>query len=140
MRQYIGLLRQEPDSSYTVAFPDLPGCVAKGLSRDNAFSTAQEAVAAHLEDLRAKGEAIPRPASPYVISNDKANAGAGIITITVPGPPQPEDMISEAIEMIARAYPVAGTALEKSEWMANLQAKFETQTSQAGSHGPFANC
>jgi predicted RNase H-like HicB family nuclease len=137
MHKYVGLLRRQSDGFYTVAFPDLPGCVAKAASRDDAFSCAQEAVATHLEDLRAQGEPIPRPVAPHVITDDKANADAGIITITVPTPAEPDNLICEAIELIARSYPASGTALQKTQWMAKLQADLEARKTEEGDPSAF---
>ncbi len=41
--------------------PDLPGCVATGVPRDEAIQEIETAIALHIERLREHGEAIPTP-------------------------------------------------------------------------------
>lgn len=43
--------------------PDLPGCVAVGATRDEALRLVREAIAFHVEGLRAAGEPVPPPSS-----------------------------------------------------------------------------
>jgi predicted RNase H-like HicB family nuclease len=50
-------------NSYGAYVPDLPGCVAVGESREEAIELIRESIEMHLEDLRERGEAIPRPSS-----------------------------------------------------------------------------
>lgn len=42
--------------------PDLPGCIAAADSREATLASIREAIALHVEALRASGEAVPRPA------------------------------------------------------------------------------
>ena len=58
---YPAILEKEPGSVYGVTFPDLPGCVTCGDSIEEVQSLIQQAVAAHLESLRAHGEPVPEP-------------------------------------------------------------------------------
>jgi predicted RNase H-like HicB family nuclease len=46
------------DSAYV---PDLPGCVATGATRGQAERRIREAIALHLEGMRADGVAVPEP-------------------------------------------------------------------------------
>ena len=48
-------------SSYGASVPDLPGCVATGETLEEAKDLIQEAIALHLEGLRAEGIPIPEP-------------------------------------------------------------------------------
>jgi predicted RNase H-like HicB family nuclease len=48
-------------TSYGASVPDLPGCVAVGETLDEAKELIQEAIAFHLEGLRAEGLPIPEP-------------------------------------------------------------------------------
>jgi predicted RNase H-like HicB family nuclease len=48
-------------TSYGASVPDLPGCVAVGETLDEAKELIQEAIALHLEGLRAEGLPIPEP-------------------------------------------------------------------------------
>jgi predicted RNase H-like HicB family nuclease len=43
--------------------PDLPGCIAVASSRKEVVRLIQEAIELHVEDLRERGEPVPRPAS-----------------------------------------------------------------------------
>ena len=48
-------------SSYGASVPDLPGCVAAGETLEETKELIQEAIAFHLEGLRAEGMPIPEP-------------------------------------------------------------------------------
>lgn len=50
-------------SSFGAHFPDLPGCIAIGETREEALELIQEAIAFHLEDLREQVQPIPKPSS-----------------------------------------------------------------------------
>lgn len=50
-------------SSYGAFVPDLPGCVAVGESEKEVVDLIQEAIQLHLEDLKAEGQPVPKPAS-----------------------------------------------------------------------------
>ncbi|MGH9128903.1 MAG: type II toxin-antitoxin system HicB family antitoxin [Acidimicrobiales bacterium] len=43
--------------------PDLPGCVATGRDEAEVRANVAEAIALHLESLRAHGEAVPPPSA-----------------------------------------------------------------------------
>jgi predicted RNase H-like HicB family nuclease len=49
------------DDSYSAYSPDLPGCVAAGVTREETLELMREAIALHLEGLREDGEPIPPP-------------------------------------------------------------------------------
>lgn len=46
---------------FGVSFPDFPGCVSAGDTFDEAVRSAAEALAFHVEGMRADGEPIPDP-------------------------------------------------------------------------------
>ena len=52
---------EEGKTSYGAYVPDLPGCVAIGETREEVLELIKEALELHLEDLREKGESIPKP-------------------------------------------------------------------------------
>ncbi len=54
---------EEGETSYGAYVPDLPGCVSVGATREEALELIKEAVELHLEDLREKGELIPKARS-----------------------------------------------------------------------------
>ena len=54
---------EEGPKSFGAYVPDLPGCVAVGESRVEVVQLIHEAIALHLQSLRAQGETVPLPAS-----------------------------------------------------------------------------
>ena len=50
-------------ANYAVYVPDLPGCVATGVSVAEAESLIREAIEFHLEGIKADGLPIPLPSS-----------------------------------------------------------------------------
>jgi len=52
---------EETETGYSAYVPDLPGCIATGSSRDEVERNLREAVALHLEGLKAEGLPIPQP-------------------------------------------------------------------------------
>ncbi|HEY3358412.1 MAG TPA: type II toxin-antitoxin system HicB family antitoxin [Polyangia bacterium] len=61
MRQYMVVVEREADGGYSVLVPDLPGCASMGDSYDEALRNIREAIACHLEGLRADGLPVPEP-------------------------------------------------------------------------------
>lgn len=55
------ILERDDASSWSVIFPDLPGCVTWGESREDALVNAAEAATLHLEGFRDHGDTIPEP-------------------------------------------------------------------------------
>ena len=53
------MLHKEPEGSYTVSVPALPGCITYGDSVEHAIQMAKEAVELYIEELRERGEDIP---------------------------------------------------------------------------------
>ena len=53
------LLHKEPEGSYTVSVPALPGCITFGDTVEHAMQMAKEAVELYIEELRERGEDIP---------------------------------------------------------------------------------
>ena len=53
------LIDQDEDGVFVAQVPSLPGCVSKGETRKQAISNAEEAIAAYLESLNERGDAMP---------------------------------------------------------------------------------
>ncbi|MFN0132929.1 MAG: type II toxin-antitoxin system HicB family antitoxin [Phycisphaerales bacterium] len=49
--------------NFSAYVPDLPGCIATGTTRAATRKSLQEAIAFHLEGLRADGLPIPKPSA-----------------------------------------------------------------------------
>ena len=52
------LMHKEPEGTYTVTVPALPGCITYGESIDHAISMAKEAIELYIEELHERGEEI----------------------------------------------------------------------------------
>lgn len=58
------LIVVEPtESGFSAHSPDLPGCVATGPDRETVEREMRQAIAFHLEGLRAEGFPVPEPRS-----------------------------------------------------------------------------
>lgn len=55
------IFHENDDGSYTVLFPDLPGCISEGKTLANAMYMAERAVTQWIEYLRDSREEIPSP-------------------------------------------------------------------------------
>ncbi len=54
---------EKASSNYAAYVPDLPGCIATGVSIEETETLIREAIEFHLEGLKADGLAIPPPSS-----------------------------------------------------------------------------
>jgi antitoxin HicB len=53
------LMHKEPEGSYTVSVPALPGCMTYGETVEHAIQMAKEAIELYIEELQERGEEIP---------------------------------------------------------------------------------
>lgn len=60
---YLVVFEQNPDGSYCVYVPDVPGCVSAGDTLEEAEQMIREALQVHLASLREHGEPVPTPTS-----------------------------------------------------------------------------
>ena len=65
---YPAVFHSNEDGSYTVTYPDLPGCVSEGKYLANAMHMAQSALSQWLGYLTDKGEPIPAASEPGSIA------------------------------------------------------------------------
>ncbi len=63
MRSYLAFIHKDPDSDYTVTFPDFSGCITAGATLDEARDMAREALPFHIEGMLADGGQLPDPMS-----------------------------------------------------------------------------
>ena len=84
MTSYIGLIRKEASSDFGVDFPDFPGCVSAGATRDEARRMAQEAIELHVSGMVEDGEEFPSPSSLEVIMADPQNSDGVAFLVTLP--------------------------------------------------------
>ncbi len=62
MKQYLVVV-EETEPGYSAYYPDVPGCVATGSTREEAEKKIREAVEFHFEGLREEGYSLPEPKS-----------------------------------------------------------------------------
>ena len=74
--------RNEDDSTYTITYPDLPGCVSEGKSLENALYMAQDALKAWLGYAIDEEEEIPSASSLQSIAPGR-NEFVNLIRATV---------------------------------------------------------
>ena len=103
MTSYIAIMYKEPDSDFSISFPDFPGCITAGKTLEEAWKMAAEALSFHVDGMRLGGETIPEPSSVDTVMADPENAGALPFLVQVPDPPGrslrinvtlPEDLIA----------------------------------------------
>lgn len=58
--RYVSFIHRE-NASFGVSFPDFPGCVAVGDTREEALRQGRKALAFHIEGLCKDGASIPSP-------------------------------------------------------------------------------
>ena len=102
---YPTIFHPNSDGSYTIAFPDLPGCVTEGKTLENALYMAQDALSVWLEYTLDHKETIPEATA---IQNVTAEQGEFVNLIraeikdnravrrTVSLPKWMDDMVVEA--------------------------------------------
>ncbi len=54
---------EKSGKNFSAYVPDLPGCVATGATIEETEKLIREAIAFHVEGLRADGQALPEPSS-----------------------------------------------------------------------------
>jgi predicted RNase H-like HicB family nuclease len=84
--RYSIFVHKDPDSSYGVIFPEVPGCFSAGDTMDEALQNAVEALAFHFDGLEADGDPLPQPDSVEAILRDPkyAEDREGAIIASVP--------------------------------------------------------
>lgn len=58
---YLAVLESGEDGSYSVSFPDLPGCFSYGKNLTEAQQMAEEAASLHVYGMERDGDEIPTP-------------------------------------------------------------------------------
>ncbi len=64
---YPAIFEHNKDSSYTITYPDLPGCISEGKSLGSAMDMAQKALSQWIEYLLDENEQIPAPSNIKII-------------------------------------------------------------------------
>jgi predicted RNase H-like HicB family nuclease len=73
---YVALIHPpENGSGFGVTFPDLPGCVSAGMTREEAILNAAEAAGGHIAAMRADGDSLPVARDFRMLQTDPEVAG-----------------------------------------------------------------
>lgn len=62
MKEYI-VIYERTENNWAAYSPDVPGCMATGKTREEVERNFKEALAYHIEELKAEGLPIPEPSS-----------------------------------------------------------------------------
>ena len=62
VKKYL-IVIEETETGYSAYFPDLPGCVSTGATREEVKTNMREAMAFHLEGLKLEGSIVPKPSN-----------------------------------------------------------------------------
>ena len=106
MKEYVypAIFHKNEDGSFTVTYPDLPGCISEGKNLGNAMYMAESALTQWIEYLSDKKKDIPEASEPCAISagsNEfvnliRANIKDGkAVRRTVSIPKWMDDLVSE---------------------------------------------
>jgi predicted RNase H-like HicB family nuclease len=57
------VVMEKAEQNYSAYVPDLPGCVATGVTIKEVETEIRDAIAFHIEGMRADGDIIPVPSS-----------------------------------------------------------------------------
>lgn len=84
MRRYIALIRQE-HGSFSVEFPDLPGCVSAGETLDEAINRASIALSFYAADMIGSGLSLPDPTpSDAILEATEARGATAVLVALYP--------------------------------------------------------
>ena len=67
---YVAFIHSDEEDGFGISFPDFPGCVSVGDTREDAIAQGAEALAFHVEGMIEDGEPIPPPRSLVDIQDD----------------------------------------------------------------------
>ena len=87
MRPFIAFIRKQPNSDFSVCFPDLPHCNSTGRTIAEARQNAENALAMHWRRLRKTGKAAPIPSYMHELAWSQERITDGLVALIAP--PQP---------------------------------------------------
>lgn len=84
---YAAIVDKDPDSDFSVLFPDFPGCVSAGDTLDESILNAHEALSGHVAYMLADGDLLPEPTPLQDIlkEHDSSTVAVTVIPIVLPG-------------------------------------------------------
>jgi predicted RNase H-like HicB family nuclease len=80
MREYFAVIFQDSDMTFSVTFPDLPGCVATATTIEEARAAAARVLARRLADMKRTGDPIPAPSTlEVIVGGEDEHCGSAIL-------------------------------------------------------------
>lgn len=76
---YPAIFEHNADGTYTVSFPDLPGCITEGKSIGSALDLASKALRQWIEFLESEKEEIPKPSDLASITQPGDNGFVNLV-------------------------------------------------------------
>src|SRR3546814_737511 len=129
MRRYIALIRQE-HGSFSVEFPDLPGCVSAGETLDEAINRASIALSFYAADTIGSGLSLPAPTpSDAILEATEARGATAVLVALYPPKGQQARAHISADEHFLRRIDAAAAerGIKRSAF---LMARSEEHTSE----------
>lgn len=81
------VILEKAENNWSAYVPDLPGCVATGRTRIQAFTNAKTAIKMHIQGMKEDGLPIPRPSTKAsYVSPKKERLLPGIVARPTPTP------------------------------------------------------
>ncbi len=74
MNTYIAYVYKDPDSSFGVSFPDLPGCYGAGETYDEALESAKISLREYAKALADDGQDMPKARTHTELAGDATEA------------------------------------------------------------------
>ena len=71
--KYTVVIEKTPNN-YAAFVPDLPGCVATAISREELLEEIREAIEFHIDGMREDGDPVPEPQATAAVVDAKAKA------------------------------------------------------------------
>lgn len=68
--RYVAFIHSDGEAGFGISFPDFPGCISVGKSREDAIRRGAEALAFHVDGMIEDGEPIPPTRSVQAIKAD----------------------------------------------------------------------
>ena len=68
--RYVAFIHSDDEAGFGISFPDFPGCISVGESRDDAIRRGAEALSFHVDGMVEDGEPIPSSRSIQAINAD----------------------------------------------------------------------
>jgi len=106
VRFYTAIVEGDPQTGYSVFFPDLPGCTSAGGTLQEAAANAADALAFHARGMAEDGEALPSPTPldriPTPVDPEVIEAARVLVPLPADGSVSLDPVLLDAVDEAAR--------------------------------------